>query len=248
MATNGESIQMKVDIEIIEPKLFAGNVADEIAACLSDTINEKGAVNIMLSGGSTPASVYRALAAPPRITEVDWAKVSFFFGDERWVPNTDVQSNFRMAHETLLSQLPVEGNVYPVDTGLSTPEEGAKQYDALLSKLVGNEGQIDILLLGLGEDGHTASLFPNSEALNMDEKLVCAVKNPNDNTIRISITPKVIKNSKRILFIVKGGSKSSIVKKVIQGSDSPSIYPANLYKIANGNVTWFLDSDSASSL
>jgi len=240
---------MKPKIEIIESKLFAGTVADEIAACLGEAISEKGEASLVLSGGSTPAAVYRALSTPPRVNEVDWAKLTIFWGDERWVARSDNQSNYKMAQETLISKIKgVTPKLIAPDTSIASAQKGAADYEQALRAWAKSRGdshvQFDLVLLGMGDDGHTASIFPNSK-LPSAEALCFAVKNPYDGSERVSLTPQALFGARRIIFIVTGENKAEMVQKVFAEEGTSQAIPARLFETAADRVTWFLDTGAS---
>ncbi len=244
---------MNFDIERIEPRLFNGTVADEIIASLNDAIAERGRASLVLAGGSTPGAIYRLLAVPPRVEELDWAKVSIYWGDERYVPPSDGLSNYKMVHETLLSQLSgASPKVFRVDTSLPTAAAAAKAYAEVIAKeeklSAGGVPVFDLVLLGVGEDGHTASLFPNSELLNEEGGIAFAADSPDGSVERVTLSPDALFSARRVAFLVKGAGKSEIVREVLEGSGDIKSYPANLFRKASGHVTWFIDSEAALKL
>lgn len=241
---------MNSHLEIVESKLYAGAVADEIMACIDEAISERGRCLIALAGGSTPGAIYRTLTKPPRVDGVAWDKVSLFWGDERWVAKDDNQSNFRMVQETLLSQIGGAGpKVFAVDTSLASPEKAALAYHQLLSKELGPQGAFDLVLLGIGEDGHTASIFPKSPVFSGGDNSLCrAVLHPEENKPRITLTPTALLSARRILFLAKGEAKAEIVHRVLEGSEDPSILPARYFISRGKRVDVFLDSEASTKL
>jgi 6-phosphogluconolactonase len=256
-----------MSIEIVDARHFAGAVADEVVAILNEAIAERGSASLALAGGSTPAGVYRALSKPPRTEALDWGKIRIYLGDERWVPASDDQSNGRMARETLLEGLGAKKPQYfPVDTSLSSVEEGAKSYSSLLraQELPASEKAtgipaLDLILLGMGEDGHTASLFPHSLLLKENaadgapSAALCAVAQHPTETgkpggVRITMLPKLILNARRILVLVSGENKASMTQRVLEGSEDASVLPVRILKDAAAKATWFLDSGAAKLL
>jgi 6-phosphogluconolactonase len=238
---------MTVTVEVIEPKLFAGAVADEIVASLGERIAENGSASLVLSGGSTPGEIYRALALPPRSTELEWNKVRLYLGDERWVPEDDVRSNAKLARDTLISALPTQpGKIIFVNTTLGSVEESGRDYEKRIQENEGKEPVFDLMLLGLGEDGHTASLFPHSPLLNEKDGVARAAVHT-DGSPRVTLTPKAITSARKILFIVKGASKGEAVKKALAETGSIADCPARLHTKA-ANVTWYLDTAAAAHL
>ena len=242
-----------VEIETFEPKLYDGAVADEIIASIQERIADRGRCSLALAGGSTPGNIYRTLSKPPRATDVEWDKVDIFFGDERWVPEDDDQSNYRMVQETLLSQLKGKSpKVYKVETTLKSTEEGAKAYSQTIQKALSvKAGEIpifDIVLLGIGEDGHTASLFPKSKTIHATGSICYAVQHPVNKGWRVTIGADTLFSAKKVFFIVKGESKAEMVARVIEGNDSVDDIPSRLFTTAKGEVTFLLDSGSAHNL
>jgi 6-phosphogluconolactonase len=240
-------------VERIEPRIFAGTVADEIIASLNDAISDRGRATLVLAGGKTPSSIYRLLAIPPRVEDLDWSKVWIYLGDERFVPKTDGRSNYKMVHDTFLMQLGSTGpKVFAVDTALESADAAAKAYAKTISEQenlkTGESPVFDLVLLGIGEDGHTASLFPGSALLDKSSQICAACSHPEDQTERITLTPNSIKSARRIAFIVKGEAKAAVVQRVLEGNEDQKALPAMIYREAKGHVTWFLDSEAAMRL
>ncbi len=247
-------------IEVIESKLFAGAVADEIVQILSEAIEERGSASLVLAGGSTPAAVYRSLGLPPRVEQIQWGALRVYLGDERWVPHSDAMSNYRMANETLFQKIAVQSGattapqLFPVDTSASTPAKGALAYEQLIrtqEKLKQNElPEFDLVLLGMGDDGHTASLFPHCSLSEGD--IVGVATHPQEGEkpggVRVSLTAKTLKNARRLMFIVNGDAKASMLKRVLEGQESEVELPARLFVEAKGSVSWFLDTGAAAQL
>jgi 6-phosphogluconolactonase len=237
---------MRGNVEIIEPRLFAGVVADEIVASINDSISERGRCALALAGGRTPGIVYRMLSKPGRVEEVEWPKVECYLGDERWVPVTDNQSNLKMVKETLLHDLPKPGPViHAVNTAAQTPEIGAREYEALLKSREGDAAVFDLVLLGVGEDGHTASIFPLSPLLSSGSGVYSAVVGPSGKGDRISITPSAIIAARKVIFIVRGEGKAEIMARIGSGAGTAEEIPALLSEKSTGKVTWFVDSEAA---
>ena len=241
----------QVNIEIVEPKLFSGVVADELIASISDAIADHGKCSLVLSGGKTPGEIYRTMALPPRVEEVDWSKLILYWGDERFVPEHDVQSNYQTVKETLLARLPENGpTVHPINTALKSAAAAAEAYEKTIraSEKIGAQDYpvFDLVMLGVGEDGHIASIFPGSPMIKKPLGKLCSSATAPDGEIeRISLTPEAIFAAKKILIIVRGENKADIVEKVLSGSESELDLPAKLYKRGGSRVTWFLDSSAA---
>lgn len=251
---------MAYNVEIVEPKLFAGVVADEIVASIHDTLSEHPKCSLVLAGGSTPSAIYRALARPPRVTEVNWEKVQLYWGDERFGQSGEVQSNYTMVSETLLSFLPTPGpQVYRVDTSLGTPQASAAAYAELIASsqnvAQGAVPVFDVVLLGIGTDGHTASIFPGSSlcawpGADSDRQPLCAAMPypAQEGSFRITLSPAALFSARKIVFIVRGVAKAPIVKRVLQGEEDSSALPARMFTAVADKVTWFVDSEAAQHL
>ena len=203
----------------------------------------------MLSGGSTPIPVHRALAQAKRI---DWDLVHFFWGDERYVAANDPASNFRMARETLLDPLgiaPDAPNVhrFPTDT---SPQEDATQYEQEIQAFFGlTEGQMprfDVVLLGMGGDGHTASLFPGTDALSESTRIAVANPVPAQNTTRLTLTYPALNHARSVFVLLKGAGKAARLAEVLNGE--PNKYPIQGVQPTNGELSWLVDEAAASQL
>jgi 6-phosphogluconolactonase len=227
-------------------------VATRFAALANEAIEVNRRFTVALSGGSTPGSLYKLLASDNYRSRIDWTQVFFFFGDERFVLPDDPESNYRMARENLLERLdiPME-NIFrwPTETGL--PEEVAADYEQSLRDLFGAGAALprfDLVLLGLGADGHTASLFPDSPALNDTTRL--AVANPVDKLglYRLTFTFPLINSAENIVFLVSGAEKAEVVKEILEGRPESFNYPAQGIAPAHGNLAWFLDKPASAQL
>ena len=207
--------------------------------------SQEPSFTIALSGGSTPRGTYRLLAER-FATLLPWERVHFFWGDERWVPADDPASNYRMARETLLDALPIHpSHIHPIPTDAPTPEEGARRYEEILREHFG-EGtpRFDLMLLGVGDDGHTASLFPGSPALTEQERLVVVTQAPSTPTTRISLTFPVLDAARGTIVLAAGASKRPIIRAIIDDPEGArALYPAA--RLApEGTLTWMLVSEA----
>ena len=220
-------------MQIIESSDFVGDAVSIISSALC--VGTDGARRMSLCGGSTPAPVYEALADSP----LDWDNIEITFGDERCVPPDHEDSNFRMASDSLLDKVPLnESNVLRMKGELD-PDDAAREYEDSLRERSGREIYThDLILLGMGEDGHTASLFPGTAALNDDERWVVANHVPQKNQTRITLTFPIINAARKVLFLVRGEEKRAVVDRVLAGQ---SDFPASLVDPENGSVTWLLD-------
>ena len=203
-------------------------------------IAQKDFFTVALSGGSTPKILYQLLADEPFRTQVPWSSTHFYWSDERHVPPDHPDSNYRMAHEAMLSRVPVpESNVHRIRSENPSAEQAADEYEKIVVP------RLDLILLGLGPDGHTASIFPGSEVLHETKRLVAAPWVEKLNAYRITMTLPLLNNGASILFLVSGKEKAGIVKEVLEG---PKKYPAQFVQPTNGELIWMLDKDAASDL
>ncbi|MCU0238197.1 MAG: 6-phosphogluconolactonase [Pyrinomonadaceae bacterium] len=227
--------------EIIVSDDIFNLVAERFIEIANDAILERGRFVVALAGGSTPKELYKILATK----NLDWTKVFFFFGDERNVLIDSIESNFKMADETLFKPLNInQSNIYRWKTELQDIEKIAEDYAEKVN-LFGKT--FDLILLGIGTDGHTASLFPHTKALHETEKI--AVENWVEqlNTWRFTLTFSTINNAKNVIFLVKGEDKSETLKKVLEGEFLPEELPSQSVK-PKGNLLWFIDKSAAGKL
>lgn len=240
---------MSENIEIVQPGLFAGAVADELVACVQEAISDHGSCSLVLAGGRTPGAIYRMLAIPPRVTEIEWEKLRLYFSDERWVPRDHIQSNFRMVDETLLARLTEpKPQVFAVNVDLSSPQEAAQAYAETVRQHEKQDDKgnpvFDIVMLGVGVDGHTASILPGSKVLEAKGTVAHAVPYGQD-TFRVTLSPDALFSAKRILFIASGDHKAEIMKAVVEGDQPPQQVPARLFAPVADRVTFFIASNAA---
>jgi 6-phosphogluconolactonase len=241
---------MKLDTRVL-PDIDALSRAalEELLSDLQDAIKQRGRGAIALSGGHTPEKMYTLWAANEKYRgETDWNRVHFFWGDERYVSQDDPLSNFRMTRETLLKNVPIPAaNVHAVPTNLGTPQQAAEAYDQELRKFFGSAAPaFDVTLLGLGPEGHTASLFPDSSALEERTRWVVPVHVEAVPPNRLTFTLPVLNSSRNTYFLVAGENKREILAALRAEPDSrPSAYPAGRVRPADGRVLWFLDQAAA---
>lgn len=223
------------------PDALAIGAAEHIRALAQVCIADHEQFSLVLSGGSTPMHAYRQLAIETPMQKLDWTKVQIFWGDERCVPPDHEQSNYRMAHEALLEHVPIPSeNIYRMACE-ADPSIGAQGYEAILREQFPAQElpQFDLVLLGLGEDGHTASLFPGSEILTEHALWVAPVYVAHLDSWRVSLTLPVINAATNVMFLVSGESKARILDKIIK-SASAREYPAQRID-PQGELTWFID-------
>jgi len=225
--------------------------AEEIAHISGEAICTHGEFTLCLSGGSTPAATYDLLATRFHLS-VDWKEVQFYFGDERCVPPDHAESNFAMATRTMLSKLALRPDQVHRMRGEDSPASAAAAYEDELRKrfalAAGDFPRFDLILLGLGDNRHTASLFPGDPAMHETQRLVVPVDVDAEPRKRLTATPPVINNAQRVMFMVAGQGKAAAVKDVIEGPRDPDKFPAQIVEPHHGEVIWILDKAAASLL
>ena len=236
---------MSVHIYSRSEELFRA-AAREFAARAKEAIEERGRFAVVLAGGSTPEAMYGILARD-YMDGIDWSRIYVFFGDERSVPPHHEDSNLKMASEVLLDHVPV-GNVHRM-RGELPPDQAAEAYEEQLRMFFRTEDvpRFDLILLGLGADGHTASLFPETPALEVHDRWVVANSVPRLDTTRITLTIPVINAARAVIFLVEGEDKAEAVREVLEGDADPRAYPAKLIQHPGG-PEWMLDQSAASLL
>jgi len=232
-------------------ELFAA-AADEVLRAANEAVDDRGRFTIALSGGSTPKALFNLLATNAR-TALPWDRTFFFWGDERHVPPTDPESNFRMADETMLSKIPVApGHIFRVQAENPDAAAAAAAYEQTLRTFFqlqpGEFPHFDLILLGMGPDGHTASLFPGTKALEEKSRLVVANWVEKFKTHRITFTLPVLNAALNVAFLVSGTDKADALKQVLEGNAPGEQYPSKLVNPQNGKLLWLLDRAAASGL
>ncbi|MCJ7703724.1 MAG: 6-phosphogluconolactonase [Anaerolineales bacterium] len=227
---------------------LAHKVAEHLIALCQQAVRDKGLFTLALAGGSTPKAAYQLLASPGYASQVTWPKVQIFWGDERCVPPNNPESNYRMVRETLLDHIPIPAaNIHRMEAELD-PSEAARRYEDTLLGVLKNPPRFDLILLGMGTDGHTASLFPGTPALDENSRWVVANFVPKQSSWRLTLTPGTINLAQNIAFIVAGEPKAAPLQQVINGKYLPEIYPSQLVKPQLGHLTWFVDKPAAKLL
>lgn len=231
-----------MDIRIFDDLNTLYTEATEMFADLSEkSIHEKGRFAVALSGGSSPKAIFKLLATEKYAGRIQWDKIYFFWVDERWVSLNDDKSNARMTFETLLDKVPVpKDHIFPMYKDNVQPEEYAKEYETQIRNIIGDEGVFDFILLGMGDDGHTASLFPGEEILNEKEKWVDAYYLKSQEMFRITLTAPIINKAENILAVAFGESKKHALNEVLNGAYNPELYPMQLIE-RKENFIFFTD-------
>jgi 6-phosphogluconolactonase len=224
--------------------------ADRFNLLANEAAANTGRFTAALSGGSTPKALYSLLAAPEYKESIPWSKVHLFWGDERCVPPDHQDSNYRMAREALLSKITIPTDNVHRMAGEKDPQVAAAEYEEQLKMFfqltAGALPRFDLILLGIGEDGHTASLFPGNAALEETQRLVVAPYIEKFQTYRITLSLPVINEAAVILFLIAGKSKSAIVKKILEANGEASRLPAARVQPKNGKLIWLMDQEAAS--
>ncbi len=229
----------RIEVTVVPAEALAGAVAAWLAERTVRAIALRGRCALALSGGATPRPAYQALAERGLADRVDWEKVDVYFADERAVPPEHPESNFRMAMDALLGQVPLpSGNAHRMAADRPDRDAAAREYEGLLPPC------LDVLLLGMGGDGHTASLFPGSPALQERRRRVVPAESPLPPAGRLTITPPVIAGADAVAVMVSGAGKAAMVARALDGPSTPLAVPVQL---ATG-ARWFLDEAAASRL
>jgi 6-phosphogluconolactonase len=211
-----------------------------------ESIDRRQRFAVALSGGRTPRGLYELLAQPPLRDAVAWEKVHVFWGDERCVPSDDPRSNARMARETLIDRVPLPPDqVHPIACA-EDADRSARQYSDLLHHFFsGGPPVFDLVLLGLGEDGHTASLFPYTNILGNNTAWTGSIHSDEQDMDRVTLMPTVFNQARKVVFLVAGNAKTSILKEVLESPQDPKRWPAQLIHPAHGELIWLADRAAA---
>lgn len=231
------------------PDELSQAVAKWIAGNIADTLKKQDRYTIALSGGSTPKLLHKILAAPPYKDQIEWSKLHVFWGDERAVPFEDDRNNAKMAYDTLLNLVPVPAaqiHVMRTDIG---PVESAAEYEQILHGYFDKSPtSFDLVLLGMGDDGHTLSLFPGTAAVHEEKAWAIAYFLKTQDMYRITLTKTIVNKAARIAFLTTGTGKAHALKEVLEGAYNPDLYPSQEIKPLTGNLHWFVDEAAAAGL
>jgi 6-phosphogluconolactonase len=226
--------------------------AAQFISLAKDAIARSGRFAVALSGGSTPKALYSLLASPEYRNLIDWSRLHLFWGDERCVPPDHPDSNFRMVQETLSAQVHIPPENIHRMMGEKEPGEAAAAYEAELKDFFGVElgalPRFDLVFLGLGEDGHTASLFPGTDAANETEHLVAVAYVERLRSYRLTVSLPVINAAAQLTFLVSGESKAAIIREILLADGDSCSYPAAQVKPTDGRITWFITADAGKDL
>lgn len=234
-------------------KKNSDELSKDFAVWLTEYIEKKlqqqDRFTIVLAGGSTPKKLYRLLASNQFNNKIDWSRLHFFFGDERYVPFTDEKNNAKMAFDNLLSHVPVsKKNIHIIRTDIE-PEVSALEYEKLLHEYFpDNDKTFDLVLLGMGDNAHTLSLFPGYDVVNEKKKWMQSFYLDEQKMTRITLTAPVVNAAGCIVFLVSGSDKAAAVQHVLAGEHDPDLYPSQVIQPYTGELYWWIDEAAAADL
>lgn len=237
--------------------IFSKTVADWMVDYINSVLKKQDQFTLVLSGGSTPKKLHELLAGNEYKNKIDWSKIHIFWGDDRFVPFTDERNNARMAFETLLYHVPVvKEHIHVMQTESITPEDSATSYESVLKSYFpafdaqdNKEKTFDLVLLGMGDDGHTLSLFPGkTTVIHETEKLCTSLWLETQDMYRITLTHPIVNHSSAVAFLVTGENKVTALQEVLEGEFNPDKYPSQIIKPVNGELHWFLDEAAAKGI
>ncbi len=254
--TESETFNMPYKPEIVvvsNPEELSLRAAEEFIRRSEESIREKGCFAVALSGGSTPKELYRLLADNRCSNRVTWERVNLFWSDERCVPPDHIKSNYRMVRELLIDQVPIpKGNIYRMPAELDDHARAAMEYTQALKAFfhlkAGEFPRFDLILLGMGDDGHTASLFPHTPALDDTASLVSANYIEELGEYRLTLTVPLINRAAHVIFLISGKSKAAILSDVVEGAYQPHRIPSQFIRPENGRLLFLTDRMAASKL
>lgn len=249
----GDAGNSRVHFSIYDNLEAVARAAADLFVRLQSADRPREHFTVALSGGSTPRTFHGLLVAPPYRDQIDWECLQYYWSDERFVPPDDPNSNYRMARETLLMRAPVTSDqVHRVPTERGDPAMVADLYEADIRRemnvLPGQLPRFDLILLGMGPDGHCASLFPHTAALNVRDRIVTANHVPQLQTNRITFTVPTINNAADVVFLVAGVDKADALAEVLEGQRDPETYPSQLIAPTNGTLHWLVERAAAAKL
>jgi 6-phosphogluconolactonase len=225
--------------------------AQYVVRVANESIVTHGRFSIALSGGTTPKKLYGLLGSEPYRSQIDWALVHIFWGDERCVPPDSPDSNYKMALKVLLSNIPVPvSQVHRMPAEMADRNAASEQYTFEMQRIFGTNGipNFDLIQLGMGPEGHTASLFPHQPSLHEQRRLVMPVSVPKPPPDRLTFTPPILNAARNVLFLVTGSDKAEALHAVLEGPYQPDEYPAQIVRPTSGEVVWMLDTEVAKGL
>jgi 6-phosphogluconolactonase len=239
---------MKLHVYDTEDEVIKG-LAEFFIKTANHAISTKGECSVVLSGGNSPKKLYQLLTTDAYKKAVDWNKISFFFGDERYVPFDDPDSNGLMAKQTLFDPLQIDASrIFYIGTALSPEHDAANYTDAIFTYFGEQQVKFDLVLLGLGDNSHTASLFPYTDVLQEEKAIVRPVFLEDQKVYRITMTAPLINDAHNVAFLVYGKGKAEAVQHVLKGEKNMELYPAQLVQPLDGTLNWFMDTEAAKDI
>lgn len=228
---------------------LAAKAANWFVEYVNKVLQTKDRCTIALAGGNTPKKLYELLASDAYKNKIDWSKLHFFWGDERYVPFDDERNNAKMVSDILLNHVPVpKEHIHIMRTDIE-PEQSAAEYESILKDYFGEEGpSFDVVLLGMGNDGHTLSLFPGNDNIHEKEKWVMAFYLDAQKMYRITLTTTIVNRACEVVFLVTGADKAVPLFQVLYGEHDPELYPTQLIQPYNTAPVWFIDSAAATEI
>ncbi|MDF2190882.1 6-phosphogluconolactonase [Paraflavitalea sp. CAU 1676] len=232
-----------------DPTAVSHDLAEWITSNIESNLQQKGRFTWVVTGGNSPKLLYELLAAAPYRERIDWSKLHIFWGDERAVPFNDVRNNARMTFEQLLGHVPVVNEqVHIMKTDVS-PEESAKDYEKILHDYFGDEGEsFDLVLNGMGDDGHTLSLFPHTEVIHETKAWVTSFFLKAQDMYRITLTAPIVNRAHKVAFLTFGANKANALQQVLKGARNIEQYPSQIIQPASGELHWFVDEAAAAGV
>lgn len=232
-----------------DTKALSASLAEWINDYIQQVLAKQDRFTFVLSGGSTPKALYALLAESPYKESIPWEKLHFFWGDERAVPFEDSRSNAKMCYDELLDKVPVKAeNIHIMRTDIA-PEESAAEYEKIVKTYFeGSETTFDFVLLGMGDDGHTLSLFPGTEVIHEQTALATSFFLKAQDMYRITLTAPVVNDAACVAFLAAGAGKAEVLKQVLKGEKNVDLYPSQIIQPAKGQLHWFVDEAAAALL
>lgn len=243
---------IRVHANALELSRFA---AEQFVGLALEALHRKGLFTVALAGGSTPKTLYRLLVnrSEPFRSQLSWEMIHFFWGDERHVPPSHPDSNYHMASEIIFSKVPVLAkNIHRIRSEVADAGKAADEYERTLLRFftltTGQLPRFDLILLGMGSDGHIVSIFPDSDVINEKERLVVAPWIEKLKSYRVTLTPSVLNHAAAVIFLVTGAEKAKALREVLEGEYEPARFPAQIIRPTTGNLLWLADRDAARHL
>jgi 6-phosphogluconolactonase len=232
-----------------DPMQLSENLAEWISEYIKQVLERQDRFTFVLSGGSTPKILYKLLASSPYLETIPWQKIHFFWGDERVVPYEDDRNNAKMAYDELLSKTSaLPENIHIMRTDID-PVASAEEYEKILNNyFAGQPTTFDLVLLGMGDDGHTLSLFPGTEVIDETSKWATAFFLDSQDIYRITLTAPIVNKAATVVFLAAGASKASVLKKVLEGERDIHQYPSQIIQPSKGRLHWFVDEAAIAQL